>query len=89
MCDCSTFPEWENKMGHVGLPYQESVQGTEDIILSIQENLAKYLIQQNCGKASMAYNEVFILAETIRTTSFLMLHILKEHFSCTFIIASD
>jgi hypothetical protein len=77
MCDCSAFPEWENKMGHVGLPYQESVQGTADTSLSIRVNLAKYLIQQNCGKASMAYNKVFIVAETIGTISFLMLHIPK------------
>jgi hypothetical protein len=75
MCDCSTFPEWENKMGHAGLPYQESVQGTEDTSLSIQVNLAKYLIQQNCSKASMAYSKVFIIAKTIGLISFLMLHV--------------
>jgi len=33
MHDCSAFPEWKNKMGYVGLPYQESVQGTADIAI--------------------------------------------------------
>jgi hypothetical protein len=33
MRDCSTFPEWENKVGHVGLPYQEGVQGTANLNL--------------------------------------------------------
>ena len=48
MHDCSAFPEWKNKMGYVGLPYQESVQGTADIGIYHNNNNISHIMEVNC-----------------------------------------